>query len=167
MLFKNVDKSWFLAQLKPNCGKIAAINLNRQGYQTFLPLKDETQHLKGKFINVTRPLFPGYIFVAIDPNQNHWHRINSTYGISRLVSFNNMPAKVPNGLVSLIISRCDNQAKLLPRKILEPGEKVILKKGPFVNFVAEVEMIGADQRVWLLIDFMGDQTRVLVSTDQI
>ena len=35
--------SWFLAQLKPNCANIANKNLKRQGFQTFLPMEEETR----------------------------------------------------------------------------------------------------------------------------
>ena len=31
-------KGWFLAQLKPNCARIAENHLARQGFETFLPL---------------------------------------------------------------------------------------------------------------------------------
>ena len=40
-------------------------------------------------------------------------------------------------------------------------------KGPFANFVAEVEKIAPDRRVWVLMEIMGAQTRVAVGADQL
>jgi transcriptional antiterminator RfaH len=159
--------SWFLAQLKPNCAKIADKHLTRQGFRTFLPLEEETRQRGGKFVTAERPLFPGYIFVAFDAAQGLWRKINSTHGITRLVSFGKEPTAVPLNLVSQIMLRCDASGKLLPPKMLKPGDQVALTKGPFANFVAEVEKITPDRRVWVLMEFMGGQKRVAVGAEQL
>ena len=72
--------SWFLAQLKPNCANIADKNLKRQGFQTFLPMEEETRQRNGKFVTAMRPLFPGYIFVTFDVATVlgcHWMRLST------------------------------------------------------------------------------------------
>ena len=58
MTFHDRGTSWFLAQLKPNCANIADKNLKRQGFQTFLPMEEETRQRNGKFVTAMRPLFP-------------------------------------------------------------------------------------------------------------
>lgn len=161
------NASWFLAQLKPNCAKIAEKNLVRQGFSTFLPLEEETRQRRGKFITTKRPLFPGYIFVAFDMTQGLWRTINSTYGITRLVSFGREPAPIPEDLVAQLKLRCDEGGALLPPERLTPGDQVTVIKGPFTEFVATVEKIASDQRVWLLMDLMGAQTRVALGTEQL
>ena len=167
MTFDDRGTSWFLAQLKPNCGNVAEKNLKRQGFQTFLPMEEETRQRNGKFITVMRPLFPGYIFVAFDVARGFWRTINSTNGITRLVSFGKEPTAVPRDLVSQLMLRCDAKAQLLPPKLLKPSDQVTLIKGPFANFVAEVERIAPDRRVWVLIEIMGGKTRVAVGADQV
>lgn len=157
--------SWFLAQLKPHCANIADKNLRRQGFTTFLPLEEETRQSNGKFVTVMRPLFPGYIFVAFDVARGLWRTVNSTYGITRLVSFGKEPATVPLSLVSQLMLRCDAKGKLLPPKILKPGDHVTLTKGPLTSFVAEVEEFSPDRRVWVLMEIMGGQARVAVDAD--
>ena len=74
---------------------------------------------------------------------------------------------MPLGLVSQLMMRCDAKGKLLPPRLLKPGDQVTLTKGPFANFVAEVEKIAPDRRVWVLIEIMGGQTRVAVGADQL
>jgi len=55
---------------------------------------------------------------------------------------------------------------VLPPKLLKLGDQVALNTGPFANFVAEVEKIAPDRRVWVLMDIMGGKTRVAVGADQ-
>jgi len=155
--------SWFLAQYKPNSHRIAERNLTRQGFRTFLPMQEETKRVRGKFATRLRPLFQGYLFVALDPRQGGWRAINSTYGITRLVSLGQEPTPVPLDLVSQLMLRCDASGQLLPPRLLHPGDQVTLTKGPFTDFVATIETIAPGRRVWVLIEIMGGETRVAVS----
>ena len=159
--------TWFLAQFKPNSHNIAERNLTRQGFRTFLPLQEETRRARGKFITQMRPLFPGYLFVALDMLKGGWRAVNSTYGITRLVSLGKEPTPVPLDLVSQLMLRCDREGKLLPPKLLKPGDEVMLTKGPFANFVAMIETIAPDRRVYVLLELMGAQTRVAVSGEHL
>ncbi|SIT81551.1 transcriptional antiterminator RfaH [Yoonia rosea] len=161
------NSTWFLAQLKPNCSHIAQKNLQRQGFRTFLPLEDVTVHRRGQFATVRRPLFPGYIFVAIDAAGNQWRKVNATTGITRLVSFGSVPAAVPYDIIAHLMERCSHDGTILTPKAPQPGEIVSLAQGAFANFTAEVQSIEPDRRVWVLMDIMGGQTRVKVSADQL
>ena len=138
------EMSWFLAQLKPNGAQIAKRNLERQGFETFLPLEETTQQRSGRFVTARRPLFPGYIFVAFSAVEGCWRAINSTKGITRLVSFGRAPAPVPSGLVGGLQSRCDSMGKLVAASALATGGAVTFTKGPFTDFVGEVEKIDTE-----------------------
>ena len=78
-----MSKEWFILQFKPNSHHLAAKNLNRQGFETFLPLHETTSRKLSRFINTSKPLFPGYMFIKFDKLESEWHKINSTYGVSR------------------------------------------------------------------------------------
>lgn len=87
--------------------------------------------------------------------------------MTRLVSFGKEPAPVPAALMADLVQRCDSSGKLLPPKHLQPGDQVVLTGGPFASFVAEVEKIAPDRRVWVLMEIMGGQTRTAVRADQL
>lgn len=157
---------WYLAQIKPNCLSIAQRNLARQGFDFFLPMQLETRKRKEKFFDTPVPLFPGYIFVSMMAGNELWRSINSTYGITKLVSFADKPAAVPKSLVLDLKTRCDRNGLLLPPAELHPGDKVKLTIGPFASFIAEVEKLDPDKRVWVLLDLMGRATRVTLARDQ-
>jgi transcriptional antiterminator RfaH len=153
---------WFLAQLKPNCLAIATRNLGRQGFRSFVPMTLETLRTTNKFKSVSRPLFPGYVFVSLNTADAQWRAINSTVGVTKLVSFGGKPAAVPRGFVEQIALGCDAQGFLLPPEELAPGDSVLIKTGPFAGTLAEVERTDPNQRVWILLDLLGQRARLQV-----
>jgi len=167
MTFHDRGTRWFAAQLKPNSARIAERNLQRQGFRTFLPMEDTTKTVRGRFVTTLRPVFPGYIFVAFNTTMGHWRAINSTNGVTRLVSFGKEPVPVPLDVVTQLMLRCDASGKLLPPAQMVPGDEVRLTTGPFADFVATIESIEPDRRVWVLMDMIGAQTRVAVRPDQL
>jgi len=163
MNFNTCDANWFLAQYKPNSHHIAARNLARQGFRIFLPMQEETKRARGMFVVQMRPLFPGYLFVAFDRLHGSYRAVNSTYGITRLVSLGDVPTPAPADLIRQLMLRCDTEGKLRPQEMLKAGDQVTLTKGPFTDFVATIESIAPDQRIWVLMSLMGTQTRVAVT----
>ena len=107
------------------------------------------------------------MFVSVNSELVPWRKINSTIGVSRLVSFEGKPKPLPLQLVSGLMLRCDASGTLLQPKSLNIGDSVELLTGPFANFIATVDNIDPEQRIWVLMDFMGQQTRIQVTTDQL
>ena len=160
-------KQWHLVQFKPNSHRLAVQNLQRQGFQTFLPLQEITRRKPARFTVDLRPLFPGYMFVGVELDAAPWRAISSTIGVSRLVSFTDNYKPLPRNLILSLMLRCDEEGKLLPPKTLNAGDSVEVLAGPFVNFVATVGKIDAQQRVWVLMEFMGRDTRIKVKPEQL
>lgn len=158
---------WFLAQIKPNSHQIALRNLARQGFETFLPLQGETCRRGRRFVTRPRPLFPGYLFVALDVGQGHWRAVNSTTGLTGLVCVGGRPQPVPQDLVSQLRARCDASGQMQPAAHFGPGDQVAVTTGPFADFVARVDELAPEERVWILMDLMGHQTRVALPVAQL
>jgi len=162
-----MSKEWFILQFKSNSHHLAAKNLNRQGFETFLPLHDTTSRRLSRFINTSKPLFPGYMFIRFDKAESDWHKINNTYGVSRLITFNSHLKSIPTKFVDSLMKRYDLSGKLLPIKKLKEGDQVTILKGPFANFIASVEKYEADQRIWILMDLMGRKTKIQTPSDNL
>ena len=158
---------WYLIQLKPNSHRQAERNLQRQGFETFLPMQKITRRKASRFVSDLKPLFPGYMFVSVNSELAPWRSINSTIGVSKLVSFEGKPKPLPLQLISGLMLRCHASGELLPPKSLNEGDSVELLTGPFANFIATVDTIDPEQRIWVLMDFMGQKTRMRVSADQL
>ena len=58
---------WSLIQFKPNSHRLAERNLHRQGFDTFLPKQKITRIKASRFVGDLKPLFPGYMFVSVNP----------------------------------------------------------------------------------------------------
>jgi transcriptional antiterminator RfaH len=162
---KQKDKStvWVLVQFKPNSDGIAVRNLERQNVTVFLPKAEQSSRRNGKFVTTTKPLFPGYLFAEIDLESDGWSAINSTYGVSRIVTTGAKPSPVPEGLIEALQARCDASGLVEQNIEFDVGEEVKLSHGPFSEWVGEIVEMAPDQRAWVLLDLMGRQTRVAVN----
>ena len=123
-----------------------------------------TRHLQ----RARRPLFPGYLFVQIDPERQEWRRINSTYGVSRLVALERgCPTRVPPQVMAGIFGHCDGDTWRVQADGLEPGTEARLVQGPFARMIATVEALPEADRVLVLLELMGRATSVGVSLDDL
>ena len=163
---RNLDtlqaKPWYLVQTKPNAFRIAERSLLRQDIHVFCPTLAVTQRHGARFRNTVRQLFPGYLFIQFNGPSPQWHRVNSTYGVSRLVAFADQPGTVPHHLVEGLRQRCDTAGLLAPAETLAPGDRVRVLSGPFANFVATVETLDPQKRVWILLDCIGGAMKVQI-----
>lgn len=176
--------NWYVVHHKPNAEQIAIRNLVRQNVRVFVPFEMAVRNpprvgagtakntlprvSAGKTRELRKPLFPGYLFVSFGGDDLPWRAVNSTFGVLRLVSFGqNIPAAVPDVLMQHLRSRCDASGRLLPPVDLQPGEEVLVVDGALANFVGTVEKIDPQQRVWLLMNFMGRETRVKVDATNV
>ena len=162
-----MSKEWFILQFKSNAHHQANKNLNQQGFETFLPLHDTTSRNASRFISAKRPLFPGYMFIKFDRSESKWHKINNTYGVSRLVTFNTTLKSIPDTFVYNLMKRYDLSGNILPIQKLKKGDHVKILKGPFADFIATVEKYEADQRIWILMDLMGRETKIQTPSDNL
>ena len=105
--------------------------------------------------------------MALDLLKGRWRAVNSTYGITRIVSLGKKPTTVPLDPVCQLMLRYDQEGQPLPLKLLKLGDEVTMTKGPFADVIATIESVAPDRRVWVLMDIMGGQTRVAVDASQL
>ena len=105
------------------------------------------------------------MFITFNKTDTEWHKINNTYGVSRLVTFNSVLKSIPTTFIDNLIMRYDLSGKLLPVKKLKKGDQVKILNGPFTNFVATIETYETDQRIWILMDLMGRTTKLQTHVD--
>ena len=154
---------WFLVHCKPNAVNMARQNLINQDFVVFLPLQKITKRKAKRFQTILRPLFPGYLFVQLDPLAGHWRKINNTRGVARLVQLGANPCPVPDSIIAALLERCDADHVLQKPGKLEVGQKAQILKGPFSGLIAEIIEVEPDTRVHLLLDLMGRATQLSVS----
>jgi transcriptional antiterminator RfaH len=156
-----LSDSWYVAQLKPNGFSKAVANLDRQGFQSFMPLRRKTVRHARQMRETLKPVFPGYLFILFGERHHDWRKVNSTMGVSKLISFGpNLPAPVPKNLINSLRLRCDHNNALLPLDDLAAGDRVKILSGAFSEFNGQIETLLPGDCSRLLIEFMGQTTRV-------
>jgi transcriptional antiterminator RfaH len=156
------QRHWFAVQIRPNQYSIAVKNLQRQSFMTFMPELLRDVRTQRGFIVRRRPLFPGYIFVSFPDLTTDWYRVVNTRGVSRIVAFGSrQPAPLPAALLRDLLLRTGPDGLLKPVDPIAPGQTVRVTRGPFADFIAKVEALDDDEsRVWLLLELLGQYTRV-------
>jgi transcriptional antiterminator RfaH len=157
-----MSSTWYLIQTKPNAQNVAARNLARQGCDVFLPFLEQTRRTAQQFRTELRPLFPGYLFVGLQAQAPSWRTLNSTHGVSRGVSLDGTYRPVSDALITQLQSQCDAAGVFRAQDSYTPGDVVGIQTGPFASFVAEVVDMAPDQRIWVLIDLLGQKSRIAV-----
>ena len=156
-------KKWFVAQLKPNSCNVAVQNLERQGFETFLPKIKTTIKKVNKFIDKDVLLFPGYAFIGIDLQNSDWAKINSTYGVSKLLSFNNKPSEIPLDLIMALKNRHEGNINPKINEKLKKDDKIKFNNGPFMDLVANIESVDAKKRIYVLLEVMGGHRKLKIN----
>ena len=157
---QSLDKKWFIAQIKPNSYNSAIQNLERQGFETFLPKMEITQRQENKFLVKNVYVFPGYMFVYFDPHIIAWTKINSTYGVSKILTFSNKPAEISSDLILELKNKYEINSKLTQKEKLQKGNSIKFYTGPFTDLIAKVESVEEKNRIWVLLEVMGGNQRL-------
>lgn len=153
---------WFLAHTLPRSEAKAQLHLGAQGFATFLPRFLKTVRHARQLRSVRSPLFPGYIFVILDPDRDRWLSIRSTVGVASLITADGRPLAVPPGVVESLIERTDQSDLTRLDSNLVEGQPVRVLTGPFASFVGTLEKLSPNGRVRVLLQLMGGDVPVTV-----
>jgi len=145
---------WTVVHTHPNAENWAADNLNRAGYETYLPLYTTLTNRFGKPRRpVERPLFPGYLFLALEPGQG-WVAARYCPGVHKLCTFGGRPSVAPTAAVVALQAGEDARRSLPPPGSLwRPGAPCRLANGSPLDGIDAVVMTikGDSARVHVLM----------------
>src|SRR3546814_18256873 len=108
------DMRWHAVQTKPGQEDKAAFNLRRQGYGVYLPKYARLRRHARKVERVARPLFSGYLLVAVDAGRQGWRALNSTFGFARVVAAADAPPAVPEAVIPRLRPRAGKEGRVRP-----------------------------------------------------
>lgn len=149
--------AWYAVYTRARAEALAQEHLRRQGYEVYLPRHMKRRRHARRTDFVLAPLFPRYLFVAIDRLQQRWSPIISTVGVCDLVRRGDLPAQLPKGLVEELRARqrdggFDHGEQV---KGIKQGDPVRVAAGPFANLVGRFHGMASDERVFVLLDLLG------------
>lgn len=158
-------KRWYLVYTKPRQERTARSNLDRQGYDVYLPLVRKATRRHGRRVTGVVPLFPRYLFVRLDQTTDNWGPIRSTLGVASMVRFGQEPARAPDDLVAYLHAREDEQGvQDLPVEEFRPGTKVRIAEGAFMGYEGIYLARSGRERVVVLLQLCGRPARTVLDT---
>ena len=146
---------WAVAGTENQRETIAAFFLAQAQFETYLP---RIRIRRGRASRVPA-LFPGYIFVRV---VDRWHIIESTIGVTNVVKMAGGPARLRDDIVDKIRAREHDGLIKLPSapKRFKHGDQVAIARGSFRGRLALYDGQSARDRVFVLLELLGRQTRV-------
>jgi transcriptional antiterminator RfaH len=153
-------RAWYLICCKPRQERVAQENLERQGFETYLPLMRQTRRRAHRRVTVIEPLFPRYLFIHLDAEKDNWSPIRSTIGVTSLVRFGTRPAQAPDTLINeLQTQESPDGLHNHPNRSFRKGEKVCIEEGPLAGYEAIWLARNGKERAQILLEIMGKQTK--------
>jgi transcriptional antiterminator RfaH len=158
---------WAVVNTQPHREHIAVENLQRQEFIPYCPLVRRRQRHARRAIDVLRPLFPGYLFVKINPEQTRWRPILSTFGVRSLVRCGEEVSLVDDGFVQAIRAREIDGAVARPESPYQIGQEVRVSGGAFDGLVATIIEMHERDRLTVLMQLLSRVVKVRLEESQV
>ena len=158
---------WHVIRSKPRAESIARAQLERQGFRVYFPQLVKPARVRGRWLDRTEPLFPRYLFLALDEGRQSLAPVRSTLGVSNLVRFGYDYATVTDEIIEGLKRRADPQTGLhqLEQPVFRCGGTVRILEGPFERLEGVFERYEGEERALILLEVLGRETRVRMPLD--
>ena len=150
--------------------KIKIAGLERYFGEIIIPTEKVTEFKGGKRKVFKRKLYPGYLVVQMEINEDTWFLVRETTGIGDFTGAGGHPTPMQPREVAAILAKQEEKTDEAPKlKIaFRVGDHVKIKEGTFENFEGEVANIDeTNGRVTVLINIFGRSTPVDIEYWQI
>ena len=134
-----------------------------------VPTQNIVEVKRGVRVNTERKIFPGYILIKMDLNDDTWHIIKTTPKLSGFLGNKGKPIPISNDEAKRISQQVvDGVEKSRPAIMYDVGEQVKVIDGPFASFNGEVEQIDEEKaRLRVAVSIFGRSTPVDLDYSQV
>ncbi len=143
--------------------KIAMAGLQDFFGEAIVPIEMVSEFKNGKKRIVKRKLYPGYLVVNMELNEDTWFLVRETHGIGDFTGSGGKPSPMLPHEVARILSKQEEKTDEAPKLNIKfrPGDRVKITEGTFENFEGDVDAIDeANGRVTVMINIFGRSTPV-------
>ena len=141
--------------------RIESMGMQDKIFDVLIP-KETVTELKagGRKVTSEKKVFPGYILVQMELDDDSWYVVRNTPGVTGFVGMGNKPTPLRTEEVQGIIKRMEAEAPKV-KVTFKPGQKVRIIDGPFNDFMGTVDEINMDKaKVRVMVSFFGRETPV-------
>jgi len=152
--------------------RIASMNMEERIFEVVIPVEDVIEFKNGKKQVVSKKVFPGYLMVRQDLDDDSWYVVRNTPGVTGFVGLGARPTplsrKEVEGILQVKVDGQETTKKGRPRLEYEEGESVRVKEGPFADFTGTISEINEDQlKLKVLVNIFGRETPVELEFAQV
>jgi len=137
--------------------------------QILVPMEEVVEVKKGKKVNNEKKIFPGYILIHMDLNDDSWHLVKSTPKVTGFLGDGTKPLPISEVEANRILKQMEEGTDK-PRSMVtfEVGEEVTVAEGPFASFNGVVESVDEEkQRLKVSVSIFGRSTPVDLDFSQV
>ena len=169
---KSENMNWYILKVQSNreesireglLRRVAIAGLDRFFGEVIVPTEKVTEFKGGKKRVIKRKLYPGYLVVHMEINEDTWFLVRETPGIGDFTGSAGVPTPMLPHEVARIVAKQEEKSEKAPKlKIgFNTGDRVKINEGTFENFEGEVETIDETSgRVTVMINIFGRSTPV-------
>jgi len=139
-----------------------AFGFGEQIGQILIPEEEVVELRNGKKVTSKRLLYPGYVVVQMDMNDELWHRVKDTPRVTGFVGGGQTPVPLSADEINKMLYRQTTAAERpRPKMTFEKNESVRIVDGPFSNFQGKVDEINLERNTLrVLVTIFGRATPV-------
>jgi len=140
--------------------KIEASHLGNNIHEVMVPTQEKIEVREGKKQTLRERIFPGYVLVKMDMDNQSWYAVRSTAGVTGFIGVGNKPTPLDPAEVESIKKFSEMEAPTY-KAAFSIGEAVKIVDGPFSDFIGKVDEINEEKgKLKVLVSIFGRETPV-------
>jgi len=158
--------------------RIHSMNMEDRIFEVVIPMEDVIEFKNGRKVVVQKKVFPGYVLVRVNLDDDSWYVIRNTPGVTGFVGNGAKPTPLSRREVENILGTGEVEApggaapaaekKARPRLEFDVSEQVRVTSGPFADFNGAISEIDFERsRLKVLVNIFGRETPVELEFGQV
>lgn len=154
--------------------RVRSMNVEERIHEVVIPMEDVIEFKGGRKTVVQKKVFPGYLLIRMNLDDNSWYVVRNTPGVTGFVGSGAKPTPLSRREVEDILGvekpegGAVTEKKARPRLEFEAGEQVRVTSGPFADFDGTISEIDVDRsKLKVLVNIFGRETPVELEFGQV
>jgi len=162
MGFRNQQWPWFALLVRAAREKYATLLLENAGFQCYLPVSKFTRRWSDRLKEVEVPLFPGYLFCRMNPEDRL--PVLMTPGVIQIVGVGKTPLPVDEEEIVAIQRAATTGVSIIPWPYVKIGQVARIEAGPLKGLSGIIVKIKSGMKLVLSVSLL--QRSVAVEIDR-
>jgi transcriptional antiterminator NusG len=170
------NAKWYVVHTYSGHEKKVALTLKQRAealghldkiFKVMIPTQEKIVVSEGKKRKVDERIYPGYILVQMDMNDDVWYIVRSTRGVTGFVGTGNNPTPLAEAEVKALMKVMTMDTPKFEAKF-SVGDSVKIVEGPFNDFLGKVDEVNEEQgKLKVLVSVFGRETPVELDFTQV